>query len=192
LQAVPLHAACKVVPRHGQPSAALPLQFCQSGAHVYMHVPAEQLTSWTNGSPVQSTQFAPHADAFVIWSTQVPLHMPIPAGHEQVPLTQVEFAPQLCPQVPQFVALVERLTQPPLHSVSPVGHCDRHIPAEHTSPDGHGAPQAPQFWALVIRFTHAPEHSVSPLEQVVLHLPATHVWPDSHLCAQCPQLRTSV
>jgi hypothetical protein len=143
-----LQAAVIVSPRHGHPSSGLPLQFCQSGSHTTWHAPSTQLALATKFEPtsaLQLSQFGPHADASVIWSTQVPLHMAIPGAHEHVPFTQVPFVPQLCPHVAQLFASVIKLTQPPLHSVSPAGHCDTHIPAEQSSPDGHGAPQAPQF-----------------------------------------------
>jgi hypothetical protein len=38
-----LQAVAVLLPKHGHPEAGLPSQFCQSGAHVYMHVPPEQL-----------------------------------------------------------------------------------------------------------------------------------------------------
>ena len=113
---------------------------------------------------LQSMQFAPHADASVIWSTQVPLHMVVPGPHEHVPLTHVPFVPQLCPQVAQLFGSVITSTQPPLHSTSPDWHWDTHCPPEHTEPAGQAWPHAPQFWPLVIRPTHTPEHSVSPVE----------------------------
>jgi hypothetical protein len=143
---VPLHAE-GLVPKHGQPSRGLPLQLTQFGSQVTLQVPLEQVALATKFEPtsaLQLSQFGPHADASVIWSTQVPLHMAIPGAHAHVPLTHVPFVPQLCPHVAQLFASVIKLTQPPLHSVSPVGHCDTHIPAEQSSPDGHGAPQAPR------------------------------------------------
>jgi hypothetical protein len=87
-------------------------------------------------------------------STQVPLQRVVPDPHAQVPLWQVAPAPHECPQLLQLAASVWRFTQPPLHTVSPLGHCEAHWPDEQTSPAGQGLPQVPQFWPSLIRFTH--------------------------------------
>jgi hypothetical protein len=63
---VPLQAVAGLVPRQGHPSAGLPLQFTQFGAHVYLQVPLEQVAFVTNASDWQLTQAVPHADASLI------------------------------------------------------------------------------------------------------------------------------
>jgi hypothetical protein len=51
---------------------------------------------------VQLTQFAPHAEASVIWSTHLPAHIAEPALQTQLPPLHVAFAPQVVPHVPQL------------------------------------------------------------------------------------------
>jgi hypothetical protein len=64
----------------------------------------------------------PQLFAFVVVSTQFPPQFVYGAAQAHVPPEQVKFPPQLSWQKPQLVLSVFRLTQLPLHSVSPGEH----------------------------------------------------------------------
>lgn len=100
-----------------------------------MQVPLEQVAFWTNGRPVQLTQFDPQAEASVIGSTQAPPQTVVPPGQTHVPSTHVAPVGHACPQAPQLAASEVRVTHDPLQSVMPAGHAEEHCPLAHTSPD---------------------------------------------------------
>jgi len=86
-----------------------------------------------------------------------------PLRQVQVPLTQLAFAGQALPQVPQFAGLLVRSTQPVGGQlVSPAPQVVEQIPFEHTVPLGHTFPQLPQFEVSVRKLTHFPAHSFCP------------------------------
>jgi hypothetical protein len=78
-----------------------------------------------------------------------------PAAH--CPAWQTCPAGQAWPQLPQLAALLVRLAQVPLHSISPVAQPQ--CPPMQGVPAGHAVPQAPQLVGLVSRSTHWPEHA---------------------------------
>ena len=98
LQVVPVH-----VPRQLQPSAGLPLQLVQFGAHDSIwHAPLLQVSVakyWQHLVPQ-----VPQLSASVCRSTQAPLHAVSPAWHCDVhaPVEHTWVDPQAVPQVPQF------------------------------------------------------------------------------------------
>jgi len=75
---------------------------------------------------------------------------------------------QVWPHDPQFVLLVDRLTQAPLHLVRPPVHVcdDTHWLFWHDWPLAQVWPHDPQFVLLVDRLTQAPLHLVRPPVQV--------------------------
>jgi len=110
---VPLHVGCPLTTRQGQPSAAFPLQFCQLGAHVYAHVPFEQLTFSTNGSPLQFTEPAPHAHGLFIGVRHAPLHSDVPLGHTHAPFSHVAPLGHVVVHEPQWSGSLDNVTQAP-------------------------------------------------------------------------------
>jgi len=86
-----------------------------------------------------------------------------PVRQVQVPPTQLAFAGQAWPQVPQFAGLLVRSTQPVGGQlVSPAPQVVEQIPFEHTVPLGQTFPQLPQFEVSVRKLTHFPAHSFCP------------------------------
>lgn len=94
---------------------------------------------------------------------QVPQWVSLSCVFTHMPLQHVLLAPlQTLPQVPQFIESVMRLTQTPLHTVSPLLG-QRHMPIVHVVGALHVVPQVPQLLLSVMRLTHAPLHTVSPV-----------------------------
>jgi hypothetical protein len=116
---------------------------CPLAQHLPLQVVPRQLQP-SSGFPEQLTQSGEHT----LW------HVPLwQDGLEK----QVE---HWVPQAPQLLTSVWRLTQTPLHEVSPLGHTQ--APPEQVCPVGQTVEQAPQLWSSVWRSTHAPLQSVSP------------------------------
>lgn len=68
-------------------------------------------------------------------------------------------APQVRPQAPQLLALLERLTQVPPQLVVPAGH-EQTPPAPHTPPGGDV--QAPEVRGTALHTVPVPEHTIVP------------------------------
>ena len=84
------------------------------------------------------------------------MHTPLqtcwPAGHWQLPITQLAPAAQALPHEPQFEGSLEVATQRPLQSEVPAGHA--HAPLVHDCPSAQVMPQPPQFDGLLRVSTH--------------------------------------
>jgi hypothetical protein len=59
-------------------------------------------------------------------STQAPLQLTVPGGHEHAPLMQTSPDGQTWPQAPQFAKSVWTLVHTPLQLVSPAWHVSVH------------------------------------------------------------------
>jgi hypothetical protein len=89
------------------------------------------------------------------------------AGHEHVPLTQLDAAGQAMPHLPQSVLLVLRSTQPSLHSVLPEAHAQ--LPAVQTSVAAQALVHVPQLLGSVASTVHEPPQTTCPAAQPVAH-----------------------
>jgi hypothetical protein len=125
---------------------------------------------------------------FVVMLVQEPLQSMLPAGHVQVPPTQLAPEGQAFPHAPQLVLLVFVSTQDVPHCVSDP-QPDEHTPALQTCPVAHMCPQVPQLLASEEVGTHAPLHTVVPAGQV--HWPPLHDAPIGHALPQSPQFFAS-
>jgi hypothetical protein len=104
----------------------------------------------------------------------------------QVPFTQDDVAKKFehaVPQAPQWLKLVWRLMQAPLHRVIPAGHA--HVPAAQVAPVGHALVHEPQFLGSLDKLTHAPPHTDMPAGQA--HVPPAQVAPVGHAVVHEPQ-----
>ena len=86
-------------------------------------------------------------------------------------------------QAPQLVESVSRLTQTPLHWLSPAAHLSAQLPPTHTSSGPQTRSHAPQWRASLARraqepsqSTSAPTQPASPTTQRF----ATHEYPSGH------------
>ena len=173
---VPLHTSDPEVLKQGQPFPPEPdctgvpeLQMYQFVVQSYEHVPFEQVWFLVNWRLLQFTAPDPQAQGLLLAGRHCPLHIDVPLGHAQVPLTHVIPDGHAFAQEPQFFGSLDRVTHAPLHAVSPAGHVEVHVPFAHTAPDGQAVPHAPQFCGSLVRFTHAPAHAVCPAGHSVVH-----------------------
>jgi hypothetical protein len=103
---------------------------CAGERHAPPHVcrpMSLQPTSWQTPSTHERLHAAPHAPQLfgsVAVSTHAPLQRVRPGRHVQAPVLQYSVSAHACPQAPQFVGLVCRLTQV-LPQVSP---SHEHVP----------------------------------------------------------------
>ena len=109
-------------------------------------------------------------------------HTDWPAGHWQVPATQVWPMPQTRPQTPQLRGSVEGSMQVPLQLSRGVEHdaAVSQAPAVHARPDMHALPQRLQWVELVASATSQPLASVAsqspkPAAQVMPQTPIAQV-----------------
>jgi hypothetical protein len=103
------------------------------------------------------------------------------------------------PQAPQFLALVERLTQVEIviprgliavHRVRFDAQPATHIPPVHVVPGAQRMPHAPQLALSLCVSAQVAPHCESPAAHV--HAPLTQLAPVGHCVAQAPQLSGSV
>jgi hypothetical protein len=112
-------------------------------------------------------------------AAQVGMQRPLAQVFIVVPVLVMHVAPHM----PQFIALVCRLTQVGaiaigVQSVSPVGHILRPLtqaPITHMAPIPHAVPQAPQFIASVDVLTQVPPQLIVGAAHAEKHVTATGI-----------------
>jgi hypothetical protein len=105
-------------------------------------------------------------------------HSVEPLSQPHLPLWQCVSPPHVFLHAPQLASSVCNATHPPLQTISPVAHCDTHLPPEHTSPLTQGAPHDPQLLPSARRLVQPVPHWVSPVLQ--MHCPLWQFIPWPH------------
>ncbi len=153
------------------------------------HVPCEH-------SGALASQAAPHMPQLALLAVRSthepkppnpPAHCVSPLGQPHVPSLQGAPVGHAVPQAPQFLALVERLTQVeiiiplgpiPVHRVRFDAQPATHVPPVHVVPGAQRMPQAPQLELSLCVSAQVAPHCESPAAHV--HPPFTQLAPVAH------------
>jgi hypothetical protein len=107
---------------------------------------------------------APQKRGSFVGSTQRPMQVTCPSGHEvwQRPMAHTCPGPQAEPHMPQCARSVCRSRQLPMQSARPAPQEVTQVPIEHTWPPMQVLSHRPQWFLSVERSRHEPPHTICP------------------------------
>lgn len=177
-----------------------PMRSTQWSPHSEAAVSGQRQKPWKQvRPPVQTVAQSPQWPLSAVRSAQNPLQLVSPVGQVQTPVRQLmRGSGQACPQAPQLLGSVARLTHRLLHIVR--GGMQMHRggsapwnPVQQTALGGQVIPHRPQLCGSRARSTQVPSQSVrgrlpsrgSPGGQT--QIPAWQVFPPVQMLPQRPQ-----